>query len=304
MFGSYLPFNALSAFEASARHLSFTRAGLELCVTQSAVSHQVKTLEEMLKVKLFRRLPRGLALTDEGLALMPVLTETFGRIRNVLDQFADGQFREPVTVGSVGTFATRWLLPRLHGFQKEHPQVDLRMFTNNNRVDLAGEGLDFAIRFGDGSWHGTRAIELMAAPQSPLCAPHIADKLRKPEDLRRQNLLRSYRADEWERWFAAAGTACPKVRGPVFDTSIGIAEAAVQGAGIALLPVNMFAHELKKGLLVRPFKQEIVLGSYWLASLKSKPQTSAMKVFQGWLLAQVSGSSSEISSSTRKGKNR
>jgi LysR family transcriptional regulator of beta-lactamase len=298
MFGSHLPFNALCAFEASARHLSFTRAGLELCVTQSAVSHQVKTLEEMLKVKLFRRLPRGLALTDEGLALMPVLTETFSRIRTVLDQFADGQFSEPVTVGAVGTFATRWLLPRLRGFQKAHPQVDLRMFTNNNRVDLAGEGLDFAIRFGDGSWHGTRAIELMSAPQSPLCAPEIAGKLRRPEDLRRQVLLRSYRTDEWERWFATAGTTCPNVRGPVFDTSIGIAEAAVQGAGVALLPVNMFVHESKKGLLVRPFKQEIVLGSYWLTSLKSKPQTSAMKVFQSWLLAQVS--SSETSSSRGK----
>src|SRR5215469_7676674 len=96
MFGSHLPFSALCAFEASARHLSFTRAGLELCVTQSAVSHQVKTLEGMLKVKLFRRLPRGLALTDEGLALMPVLTETFGRIRTTLDQFADGRFQEAV----------------------------------------------------------------------------------------------------------------------------------------------------------------------------------------------------------------
>jgi LysR family transcriptional regulator, regulator of gene expression of beta-lactamase len=288
MFGSYLPFNALCAFEASARHLSFTRAGLELCVTQSAVSHQVKTLEDMLKVKLFRRLPRGLALTDEGLALMPVLTETFGRIRATLDQFADGQFRETVTVGSVGTFATRWLLPRLQAFRKMHPKVDLRIYTNNNRVDIAGEGLDFAIRFGDGSWHGTRAVELMSAPQSPLCAPDIASRLRKPENLRSENLLRSYRTDEWERWFAEVGVSCPKVRGPVFDSSIGIAEAAVQGAGVALLPVAMFMAELKKKRLVQPFKNEIALGSYWLTSLKSKRETSAMKTFQGWLLAQMS----------------
>ena len=289
MFGSHLPFNALCAFEASARHLSFTRAGLELCVTQSAVSHQVKTLEDMLKVKLFRRLPRGLALTDEGLALMPVLTETFGRIRATLDQFADGQFRETVTVGSVGTFATRWLLPRLEAFRKMHPKIDLRIYTNNNRVDIAGEGLDFAIRFGDGSWHGTRAVELMAAPQSPLCAPEIVGRLRKPESLRGEILLRSYRTDEWERWFAGVGIPCPKVRGPVFDSSIGIAEAAVQGAGVALLPVAMFTAELSKWRLVRPFKNEIALGSYWLTSLKSKRETSAMRTFQGWLLAQASG---------------
>lgn len=288
MFGSYLPFNALCAFEASARHLSFTRAGLELCVTQSAVSHQVKTLEEMLKVKLFRRLPRGLALTDEGQALMPVLTETFGRIRATLDQFAEGQFREAVTVGAVGTFATRWLLPRFAAFRKAHPKIDLRIYTNNNRVDIAGEGLDFAIRFGDGSWHGTRAVELMSAPQSPLCTSAIATRLRRPENLGEEVLLRSYRTDEWERWFAAAGVACPKARGPVFDSSIGIAEAAVQGAGVALLPVAMFGPELKKQLLVQPFRDEIALGCYWLTSLKSKPQTSAMKTFQGWLLAQIS----------------
>jgi LysR family transcriptional regulator, regulator of gene expression of beta-lactamase len=300
MFGSHLPFNALCAFEASARHLSFTRAGLELCVTQSAVSHQVKTLEEMLKVKLFRRLPRGLALTDEGLALMPVLTETFGRIRATLDQFADGQFRETVTVGSVGTFATRWLLPRLQAFRKMHPRIDLRIYTNNNRVDIAGEGLDFAIRFGDGSWHGTRAVELLPAPQSPLCAPEIASRLRKPENLRGENLLRSYRTDEWERWFADVGIPCPKVRGPVFDSSIGIAEAAVQGAGVALLPVAMFKVELSKRRLVQPFKNEIALGSYWLTSLKSKRETSAMKTFQGWLLEQVSGR--ELT--TKQGRNR
>lgn len=276
MFGSHLPFNALCAFEASARHLSFTRAGLELCVTQSAVSHQVKTLEEMLKVKLFRRLPRGLALTDEGLALMPVLTETFGRIRTTLDQFADGQFREVLTVGSVGTFATRWLLPRLTAFRKAHPKVDLRIYTNNNRVDMAGEGLDFAIRFGDGSWHGTRAIELLPAPQSPLCTPKIASRLKQPEKLREEILLRSYRTDEWQRWFAAIGITCPKVRGPVFDSSIGIAEAAIQGTGVALL------------------------GSYWLTSLKSKPQTLAMKTFASWLLAQISS----VQFSPKQGKNR
>ena len=290
MFGSHLPFNALCAFEASARHLSFTRAGLELRVTQSAVSHQVKTLEDMLKVKLFRRLPRGLALTDEGLALMPVLTETFGRIRATLDQFADGHFREAVTVGSVGTFATRWLLPRVQAFRKAHPKVDLRIYTNNNRVDIAGEGLDFAIRFGDGSWHGTRAMELFSAPQSAVCAPDIAGRLKRPENLRGEILLRSYRTDEWERWFAEVGVACPKIRGPVFDSSIGLAEAAVQGAGVALLPVAMFTTELKKRRLVRPFKNEVTLGSYWLTSLKSKPETPAMKAFQGWLLTQISNS--------------
>src|SRR6185436_17430524 len=112
MIRSQLPLTALQAFEAAARHLSFTRAGLELRVTQAAVSHQVKSLEDILGVRLFRRLPRGLALTDEGQALVPVLNDAFGRIRAALDQFEGGRLREVVTVGTVATFATGWLLPR------------------------------------------------------------------------------------------------------------------------------------------------------------------------------------------------
>jgi LysR family transcriptional regulator, regulator of gene expression of beta-lactamase len=284
MIRSHLPLNALLAFEASARHLSFTSAGVELRVTQAAVSHQVKALEELLGVKLFRRLPRGLALTDEGLVLLPVLSETFDRVQATLDRFTGGKFRESVTVGAVGTFATRWLLPRLPSFHKAHPNIDLRIYTNNNRVDIAGEGLDFAIRFGDGSWHGTNAVELLSAPHSPACALEIANRLRRPEDLLREVLLRSYRVDEWERWFASIGIASAQARGPVFDSSNGLAEVAIQGQGVALLPIRMFARELESGQLVQPFKNEIALGRYWLTSLKSKPPTAGMKVFQQWLL--------------------
>ena len=189
MTGSHLPLNALRAFEASARHLSFTQAGLELRVSQAAISHQVNGLEKILGVRLFRRLPRGLALTDEGQALVPVLAESFRRMRGALDQFEDGRFREVVTVGVVGTFATGWLLPRLPAFHQDHPSVDLRVLTNNNRVDLAGEGLDYAIRFGDGSWHGADATPLIAARLSPVCAPEIAERLTGPADLGREVLL-------------------------------------------------------------------------------------------------------------------
>jgi LysR family transcriptional regulator of beta-lactamase len=289
MIRSQLPLTALQAFEAAARHLSFTRAGLELRVTQAAVSHQVKSLEDILGVRLFRRLPRGLALTDEGQALVPVLNDAFGRIRAALDQFEGGRLREVVTVGTVATFATGWLLPRLQAFCASHPYIDLRVLTNNNRVDLAGEGLDFAIRFGDGSWHGTDAIHLFSAPMSPLCAPAIAARLRQPADLADVVLLRSYRADEWVRWFAAAGAPCPPVRGTIFDSSVAMAEAAAQGAGVALLPVRLFVRELLEGRLVRPFATEITLGGYWLTSLKSKRQSAGMRAFQAWLLAGVAG---------------
>eukprot|EP01042_Synura_sphagnicola_P011806 gene11806-15049_t len=200
----HLPLNALRAFEVAARHLSFTHAADELNVTQTAVSMQVKNLEERMGVALFRRLPRGLALTDEGLALLPVLAESFERIATVLGQFENGRMREVLTVGVVGTFAVGWLMPRLRAFQQTYPFVDLRLLTNNNRVDLAGEGLDYAIRFGDGAWHGTDAEHLFCAPLAPMCAPAIAARLRHPQDLAGETLLRSYRAEEWQQWFAAA----------------------------------------------------------------------------------------------------
>jgi LysR family transcriptional regulator of beta-lactamase len=282
-----LPLNALRAFETAARHLSFTRAAIELNVTQAAVSQQVKNLEDRLGVPLFRRLPRGLALTDEGLALLPVLADSFSRIGSVLGQFDEGRFREVLTVAAVGTFAVGWLIPRLEAWRREHPFVDLRLFTNNNRVDIAGEGLDFAIRFGDGAWHGTEAEPLIDAPLSPVCSPAIAARLVAPGALAGETLLRSYRADEWARWFEAAGVPCPWLRGPVFDSSLAMAAAASQGAGVALLPPTMFAGELADGRLVRPFGTEVSTGRYWLTRLKSKRPTPAMRDFRTWLLAAM-----------------
>jgi len=279
----HLPLNALRAFEASARHLSFTRAGLELFVSQAAISHQIKGLEERLGVALFRRLPRGLALTDEGAALVPVLSEAFERIGGTLERFADGRFQEVLTIGVVGTFAAGWLLPRLPDFAARHPEVDLRLLTNNNRVDLAGEGLDLAIRFGDGAWHAVEAVPLIDAPLTPLAAPAVARRLAAPADLARETLLRSYRQDEWPRWFAAAGAPAPRIRGPVFDSSPTMAAAAAAGAGIALLPAAMFARELAAEALVRPFAAVLHAGSYWLTRLHSRPETSAMRAFRTWL---------------------
>lgn len=283
----HLPLNALRAFEMSARHLSFTRAASELNVTQAAVSQHVRNLEERLGAPLFRRLPRGLALTEEGQALLPVVSDSFERIGAVLEQFGDARAREVLTVGAVGTFAVGWLMPRLRQFQRAHPFVDLRLYTNNNRVDLAGEGLDYAIRFGDGNWQGILAEPLFAAPLSPVCAPAAATRLREPLALYEMPLLRSYRADEWGAWFAAAGLPCPVLRGTVFDSSLTMAEAAAQGAGVALLPTRMFMRELQQGRLVRPFDVEIDTGSYWLTRLKSRRVGEAARAFRAWLLVQA-----------------
>jgi LysR family transcriptional regulator, regulator of gene expression of beta-lactamase len=278
-----LPLNALRAFEAAARHLNFTRAAIELCVSQGAVSHQVAALEERLGTPLFRRLPRGLALTDEGQALVPTVAEAFDRIGATLDLYADGRLREVLNVGVVGTFAAGWLLRRLDDFNRNHPRIDLRLMTNNNRVDLAGEGLDYAIRFGNGAWHGVHAEPILEAPLSPLCSPAVAERLTEPSALSRETLLRSYRADEWPRWFEAAGAPCPSLHGPVFDTSLAMVAAAQAGLGVALAPPSMFADDLIAGRLVQPFPAEIVTGGYWLTRLMSRKLMPAMAAFRDWL---------------------
>jgi LysR family transcriptional regulator of beta-lactamase len=279
-----IPLNALRAFEAAARHLSFTRAADELCVTQAAVSHQVKGLEERLNIKLFRRLSRGLALTDEGLALLGPVRESFDRIGAMLDRFEGGRVQEVLTVAAVGTFAVGWLLPRLQAFKEAHPFVDLRLLTNNNKVDLAAEGLDLAIRYGDGAWHGVEADHLMDAPLSPLVSPELAERLKEPRDLLNLTLLRSYRPQDWTAWFAAAGLGEAPVKGPLFDSSWVMVEAAIQGAGVALAPPCMFERELTAGRLVRPFELEVPSGSYWLTRLTWKPPTPAMEAFRHWLV--------------------
>ncbi|MDN7863683.1 beta-lactamase transcriptional regulator PenR [Burkholderia multivorans] len=286
----HLPLNALRAFESSARHLNFTRAGLELSVTQAAVSQQVRALEERLGCALFTRLPRGLDLTDEGRALLPVLSDAFSRIETVLQQFDGGRLRQVLTLGVVGTFALGWLMPRLKRFRDTHPFVELRLRTHNNVVDLAAEGLDFAIRFGQGNWPATRNERLFDAPLTALCAPDIARRLGQPADLAHETLLRSYRTDEWLGWFDAAQLEPWTVNGPVFDSSRLMVEAAMQGVGIALAPACMFERELQLGLLARPLDIDVHAGGYWLTSLKSKPLTPAMTLFRDWITGEASAS--------------
>ncbi|MBN9372267.1 MAG: LysR family transcriptional regulator [Hydrogenophaga sp. SCN 70-13] len=278
-----LPLNALRAFEVSARHLSFTRAAEELHLTQTAVSQHVRKLEDRLGRRLFRRLPRGLALTDEGQALLPVLSEAFERLSATLASLQTRQRREVLSIGVVGTFAVGWLLPRLRDFQARHPLIELRLFTHNNRVDLAAEGLDAAIRFGDGQWPGCEAVPLLDAPLAPVCSPALAHRIRGPADLGRETLLRSYRGDEWPAWFEAAGVRAPLLTGPQFDSSLLLADAAAQGAGVALLPLRLFSRDLQAGRLVRLFDVEVAVGRYWFTRLARRRASPAVQALRRWL---------------------
>lgn len=285
----YIPLKSLRAFEAAARHLSFTNAAIELNVTHSAISQQVKQLEDLLNCQLFVRVPRGLMLTPEAEHLLPVLLESFDRIAQSLDFFSARQVREKLLVGVVGTFANGFLLPRLPEFQQKFPHIELLLSTNNNRLDIAAEGLDLAIRFGSGAWHGVHADFLCESPLTPLCTPDIAARLKSPADLLNFTLLRSYRRDEWSSWLQKAGGPLLPPSQPVvvFDSSVTMLAAAEQGVGIALAPAAMFSHLLAQGRIVRPFQTELVLGSYWLTRLQSKPETAAMRDFSQWLTSII-----------------
>lgn len=284
---SRLPLNALRAFEAAARLGSLTKAGMELRVGQTAISHQIKQLEKDLGLTLFERLPRGIALTEEAEALLPVLTDALRRVSDKLHQLRSGGTAEIVTIGVVGSFALGWLLPRLQDFNAKHPQIEVRIKTNNNRADTLLDGLDLFIRFGDGAWHGTEAVALTQAPLAPVCSPALAMAVRTPEDLLAQNLLRSYRQDEWPLWFRAAGLTPPVARGWIFDHSLALVEAAAQGLGVALVPAAMFARDIASGRIVQPLDLGVVTGAYWLTRLKSRDETSAMTAFKEWIVAEL-----------------
>lgn len=284
--------NTLRAFDAAARHLNFTHAADELCVTQAAVSHQVKALEAHIGKALFHRHARGLELSDEGALLAPTVADAFGRIERLLQAFKQGGPQEVLSVGVVGTFALGFLMPHLADFRARHPHIELRLRTHNNKVDLAAESLDFAIRFGEGAWRGAHAEPLMRAPLSPLCRAADASRLRQPEDLRKLTLLRSYREQDWPAWLRAAGLANVVARGPLFDASTLMVQAAMAGEGVALAPPAMFAHELQQGRLVQPFALAVDVGGYWLTRLQSKEPTAAMASFRAWLLGLPSSPSS------------
>lgn len=291
--------NALRAFEAAARLLNFTHAARELCVTQAAISHQIKTLEGQLGRSLFLRGPRGLQLTDEGLMLAPELRQAFETMSRALERVREAGPPEVLSLGVVGTFAQGLLLERLARFEALHPRIELRLQTHNNRMDPGSEALDATIRYGDGLWRSQVAAKLLEAPLSPLCSPALAQGLRQPEDLRGRPLLRSFRAGDWEAWCAAACTAPLRARGPQFDSSVLMVQAALQGLGVALAPPRLFQRELRLGQLVQPFAPSVDGGAYWLCHPSSRAAPPALRAFEHWLRQELDAYSDPIAPGTR-----
>jgi LysR family transcriptional regulator, regulator of gene expression of beta-lactamase len=277
--------NHLHAFAVSARHLNMTRAADELCVTQAAVSHQIKALEAQIGRPLFLRTARGLQLSDEGERIAPLVQQAFAQLDAALALLDRSAPPLRLQLAVVGTYLHGHLLAHLPAFHAAHPQVDLRVQTHNNKLDLATETVDAAIRFGDGAWKSVHAQPLQAAPLTVLCAPELG--LKAPHDLRRCTLLRSYRSHDWAAWARAAGCAPLRPQGPQFDSSVLMVQAAMAGAGVALAPATMFRRELASGRLVQPFATEVDAGRYWLTRSLGREPSPAFAVLQAWLLGTL-----------------
>jgi DNA-binding transcriptional LysR family regulator len=283
------PLNSLRAFEAAARHLSFTRAAEELHVTQAAISHQIKGLEERLGLPLFRRLPRRLLLTEEGQTLQPELRDAFNRIAQAIERIGARGQGGTLTVSSMTTIVMTWLLPRLPRFQAAHPEIDVRMVTSQHLVDFTREDIDVAIRFGEGKWPGLKAERMFGELLTPLYGKGLVGRITTQEDLRQVPLIRTTEEHEWPTWFAAAGmTDVEAIRGPTFDSTRIAVQAAIDGLGVVMAPPSLFQDDLAQGRLFQPFELTVGTGkSHWLVVPEAWAERPKIKSFRNWVFSEL-----------------
>jgi LysR family transcriptional regulator, glycine cleavage system transcriptional activator len=287
--------NGLRAFEAAARHLSFTVAASELNVTQTAISHQIRRLEEELGLRLFVRQNRALALTPEARDYLPGIRAAFNDLRLATDRLLRRDAGHVLTVSTLASLAAKWLLPRLSTFQESHPGIDVRITTSTGLVDFRAGDVDAAIRYGRGHWAGVRSDWLMADEMFPVCSPALltGDRpLRCPEDLAHHTLLHSSGGydDDWRLWLTAAGLPAniSKQPGLSFDLILLTVQAAIDGSGVAMGRTSYVEADIAKGRLVVPFKIALpVDAGFYLVSPEAKADPPNLAAFRQWLKASV-----------------
>lgn len=285
-----LPLNALKAFEAAGRHLNFTAAAEELSVTLSAISHQIRQLEELLGVPLFHRTKKGLVLSTEGQLILPDVQRGFDYLVSGLSRLEARRGEGTLTLSMLSTFAMRWFIPRLPRFQERWPDIDVRITTSLKPADLEREGIDCAIRYGDGDWPGLKAERLFAEALMPVAHPKFAATVCAPADLKGQKLLHSQnRREDWRVWLKSAGqTEIDPTVGPMFETRSYAIQAAVQGMGIAVMDPAMVAEEIAAGRLVKLFDATLPLSNaYWFVCLEHMAGAPRIKAMRDWLIEEA-----------------
>lgn len=277
---------ALSAFEAAARHQSFTKAADELALTQSAICRQIAALEEFLGVALFRRSRRGVVLTEAGVEYSRKVTSRLDEVeRDVLEVMAKGGTGGSLELGVVPTFATKWLLPRLPLFAQAHPGITINLSARTRPFLFDDTPLDAAIYAGEATWPGTEGLFLMREHLVAVASPSLG----RP-DWRRHTLLQSStRPYAWRDWFASRGMEVEgDMRGPRFELFSMLAEAAAHGMGIALLPRFLIDDELERGVLVPVSRHQYLSDrSYYLTYPEKKSENATLAIFRTWLDGQA-----------------
>ena len=285
------PLNALKAFEAAARQLSFSAAAAELFVTQGAVSRQIKALEDYYGVPLFRREHRQVALTEPGRLLLPAASEALDRIALASERLL-GAGRD-LKVKVTPTIAVRWLIPRLHRFQSAHPEFEVRLTTAWPDLDFAREDFDAGIVYSGWRGTGVRRDLIFTEHATPVCAPGLLEEagpLERPEDLKRQRLiLNTTTGRDWLDWAKAVGVeGLPIEDALVFDLDDPAIRAAAAGAGVALAATRFVEHDLAAGRLVAPLAIEPVeIGAYYFVAPESLADTPRVAAFRAWLIAEA-----------------
>ena len=285
--------NGLRAFEAAARHQSFTRAAEELNVTQTAVSHQIRTLEERLGLKLFDRRGRALRLTEAAKNYLPSVRSAFDELYDATERLIRRDGDTTLTVSTLTSFAAKWLVPRLGGFQDLHPEISIRITTSTAPVDFDRDDVDVAIRYGRGDWPGLRVDRLIREDIFPVCSPKLLDgpyPLGRPDDLASHTLLHvvGFRED-WQVWLTAAKVdGVDPSSGLKFDLIMNALQAAIDGLGVALGRTALVEGDLATGRLVAPFDISLPIeAAYYVVAPERTADRPKIEAFRDWLITTL-----------------
>lgn len=286
------PLNALKAFEAAARHLSFTRAADELFVTQAAVSHQIKALEEFLSMKLFIRRNRTLLLTEEGQAYFLELKDIFKSLQEATEKLLARGSKGAITVAMPPSFASQWLVPRISKFSIDNPDIDVRIKAVDFDEGFLDDDVDVAVYYGKGRWTGVQEDKLHTEFLTPLCSPSLFNgpkPLDSLDDLKHHVLLHDMSREAWKGWLKQIGVKGVNVnQGPVFSHSMLVLQAAALGQGIALGNTILAKPEIDAGRLVMPFEERVESrDAFYLVCDESQADLGKIAAFRDWILGQV-----------------
>jgi LysR family glycine cleavage system transcriptional activator len=285
------PLNALRAFEAAGRHLSITKAAAELCVTEPAVSQQIKQLEQHFGRRLFIRHPNGMELTTEGQHLLPVLEQCFDRVSEVAETIKKGSVHRALRVQLTPHFSAHWIGPRLDGFMNSFPDIELSIQHSYAPIDHMQPNVDIAVAWDPLNWKGAVAEPLMTLGYLPMCSPRlIGDRAISLEDLASYPLIQERGTRLWADWFEAVGTTPPKFARIIDYDNYDIAvHAAVQGQGIGILMYPMFRDLYDTGQLVAPFGTNISVPiTCYLLYMQQSLLRDEVRTFRDWILREVS----------------